>query len=58
LAERTLTIRREFTSKVAGQVCPKEMESALTEPMQLVVRSLGAQMSFPAVPKPDAAPPE
>jgi hypothetical protein len=58
LAERTLTIRREFTSKVAGQVCPKEMEAALTEPLQLVARSLGAQMTFPAAPKPDAAPPE
>jgi hypothetical protein len=58
MAERTLTIRREFTSKVAGQVCPKEMESELSEPMQLVARSLSAQMIFPAVRKPEAVPPQ
>jgi transglutaminase-like putative cysteine protease len=43
---RTLTIRREFTSKVAGQVCSKEMESEISEPMQRVTRSLRLQMSF------------
>jgi transglutaminase-like putative cysteine protease len=45
---RTFTVRREFNSKVAGQVCAKEMESELSEPMQQVARSLGAQMSFRA----------
>jgi transglutaminase-like putative cysteine protease len=45
---RTLTIRRDFKSKVAGQVCAKEIEAELTEPMQQVARSLGAQMSFRA----------
>jgi transglutaminase-like putative cysteine protease len=43
---RTLTIRREFTSKVAGQVCAKEIEAEISEPMQRVVRSLRVQMSF------------
>ena len=43
---RTLTIRREFTSKVAGQVCAKEVESEVAEPMQRVARSLRVQMSF------------
>jgi transglutaminase-like putative cysteine protease len=43
---RTLMIRREFTSKVTGQVCAKEMESEMAEPLQQVSRSLRAQMSF------------
>jgi hypothetical protein len=43
---RMLRIRREFTSKVPGQVCAKEMETELAEPMQEVARSLRAQMSF------------
>jgi transglutaminase-like putative cysteine protease len=43
---RTLTIRREFVSKVASQVCAKEMESELTEPLQRVTRSLRTQMVF------------
>jgi hypothetical protein len=43
---RTLMIRREFTSKVTGQVCTKEMESEIAEPLQQVSRSLRTQMSF------------
>jgi transglutaminase-like putative cysteine protease len=43
---RTLTIRREFTSKVASQVCAKEIEAEISEPMQRVARSLRVQMSF------------
>jgi transglutaminase-like putative cysteine protease len=43
---RKLTILREFNSKVAGQVCAKEMESEITEPLQQVARSLRLQMSF------------
>jgi hypothetical protein len=43
---RTLMIRREFTSKVTSQVCAKEMESELAEPLQQVSRSLLAQMTF------------
>src|SRR5712691_1647101 len=43
---RTLTIRREFKSKVAGQVCAKEMEAEIAEPMQRAARSLRTQMSF------------
>ena len=43
---RTLAIRREFTSKVAGQVCAKEIESEISEPLQRVARSLRVQMSF------------
>ncbi len=43
---RTLTIRREFVSKVTRQVCAKEMEAEISEPLQRVARSLRAQMSF------------
>jgi hypothetical protein len=43
---RTLTIRREFVAKVAGQVCAKEIEAEISEPMQRVARSLREQMSF------------
>jgi transglutaminase-like putative cysteine protease len=43
---RTLTIRREFKSKVAAQVCASEMESEISEPLRRVARSLRVQMSF------------
>ena len=56
ISGRTLTVRREFKSNVAGQVCAKEIEAELTEPLQRVVRSMQAQMSFqPAAPSRDAA---
>jgi transglutaminase-like putative cysteine protease len=50
LQHRKLTIRHEFTSKVAGQVCAKEIESDISEPLRRVARSLRTQMSFPAAP--------
>jgi transglutaminase-like putative cysteine protease len=56
LAGRTLKIRREFTSKVAGQVCAKEIEAELGEPLQRVARSLRSQMSFAANSKDNDAP--
>ena len=43
---RTLSIRREFRSKVAGQVCASEMEAEISEPLRRVARSLRLQMSF------------
>jgi hypothetical protein len=43
---RTLTVRREFESKVASQVCAKEMEAEIAEPLRRVGRSLRLQMSF------------
>jgi transglutaminase-like putative cysteine protease len=53
---RTLTVRREFKSNVTGQVCAKEIESELTEPLQRVARSMQVQMSFqPIAPSKDAA---
>jgi hypothetical protein len=47
IQRRKLTIRHEFTSKVSGQVCAKEIESDVSEPLRRVARSLRAQMSFP-----------
>src|SRR5262249_22860357 len=32
IKDRTLTVRREFVSKVAGQVCAKEVEAEISEP--------------------------
>jgi hypothetical protein len=46
LKGRTLTIRREFKSKVAGQVCASAMEAEISEPLRRVSRSLRMQMSF------------
>jgi transglutaminase-like putative cysteine protease len=43
---RTLTVRREFVAKVARQVCAKEIEGELAEPLQRVARSLRTQMVF------------
>jgi hypothetical protein len=46
ISGRILTIRREFVSNVVGQVCAKEIEADLTEPMERVLRSMRAQMTF------------
>ena len=46
LVDRTLKVRREFTSNVGGQVCDKEVEAEISGPLQRVARSLGAQMMF------------
>jgi hypothetical protein len=43
---RTLTVRREFTSKVAGQVCAKEIEAEIAGPLDRIARNLRVQMSF------------
>jgi len=43
-------IQHEFTSKVKGQVCARDVEAELAEPFELVSRSLQARMVFgPAV---------
>jgi transglutaminase-like putative cysteine protease len=46
LVDRTLKVRREFTSNVVGQVCSKEIEAEIAGSLQRVMRSLGAQMMF------------
>ena len=43
---QTLSVRREFISHVAGQLCAKEIEGELTEPMECILRSLRAPMTF------------
>ena len=48
LAGRTLTVRREFESKVPGQRCTKEIEAEISEPMQRISRDVRAQMWFGA----------
>jgi len=55
LVDRTLKVRRTFTSKVAGQVCKKEMEGELAEPLLRAMRSLGAQMTFSPPPRTSVA---
>jgi len=46
LVDRTLRVRREFTSNVVGQVCSKDIEAEIAGLLQRVMRSLGAQMMF------------
>jgi len=59
MSGRTLAIRREFKSNVTSQVCAKEIESELNEPLQRVARNMQVQMSFqPIAPSKDAAPEE
>ena len=59
LAGRTLTVRREFESKVPGQRCTKEIEAEISEPMQRISRDVRAQMWFGAIaPGAGAARPE
>jgi hypothetical protein len=43
---RTLTIRREFLSRVAGQVCPPDMEAALAGPMATIAADNEMRISF------------
>lgn len=48
LAGRTFKVRREFTTKVASQVCGKEIEAEISEPLGRVMRNLREQMIFTA----------
>ena len=54
LVDRTLRVRREFTSNVVGQVCSKDIEAEIAGSLQRVMRSLGAQMMFNTHPVPAA----
>ena len=51
LEDRTLKIRREFISRVPGQVCAPELEAEIAEPIQAVKGSLWSKMAFKAEPK-------
>jgi hypothetical protein len=43
---RTLSIRRELTSNVATQVCSRDTEAEISEPLQRVARGLAIRMIF------------
>jgi len=51
LEGRTWVVRREFTSRVEGQVCAPEMEAAIADSMRAVNGSLSSRMAFRAPPK-------
>lgn len=58
LEHRTLKVRREFVSKVPGQVCAAEVEADLAQPLREVSASNAMRMAFAAPsPSPAAAPP-
>lgn len=46
LEERTLRIRREFTSSVPGQVCEPEMEPDLAEAQEEILEHVGVMLQF------------
>ncbi len=48
LEARTLKIRREFESRIAGQVCAPETEAAITAPLKTVQADLFTAMRIPA----------
>ena len=50
---RVFKIRREFVSRVPGQVCAPEVEAEVTEPLKQIAGILGTQLTF----GPDAAKP-
>src|SRR5262249_35272784 len=59
LENRTFKARREFVSRVPGQVCPPELEGELALPMRNVYVSMNTtQMTFLAPPAPQAGQPQ
>lgn len=46
LDDRTLRIRREFTSSVPGQVCEPEIEAELAEAQEEILEHVGVMMQF------------
>src|SRR5262249_13828347 len=52
---RTLKVRREFVSKVAGQVCAPEFEAEVTSAIRTVAADLGAKIRIPAASGPAVA---
>ena len=47
LEARTLKIRREFESRVAGQVCAPETEAAIAAPLKTVQADLFTGHAYP-----------
>src|SRR5262249_51496879 len=52
---RTLKVRREFVSKVAGQVCAPEIEAEVMGAVRSVAADLGAKIKIPAASGPAVA---
>ena len=52
LENRTFKVRREFVSRVPGQVCPPQLEDEIAEDLKAVRGSLASRISFPAAKKP------
>jgi len=48
IENRTLKIRREFVSRVVGQVCAPETEAAVAGAMNAVMADLSARIRFPS----------
>jgi hypothetical protein len=48
LENRTLKVRREFVSRVPGQVCAADLEAEIAQPMRDVIASNATQMAFQA----------
>lgn len=46
LDDRTLRLRREFTSSVASQVCEPDVEPELTEALEEILEHVGVMMQF------------
>jgi transglutaminase-like putative cysteine protease len=56
LEDRTLKVRREFVSRVPGQVCAAEIEADIAQPMRDVFASNATRMAFAVPGQPPAAP--
>jgi hypothetical protein len=50
LENRSLKVRREFVSRVLGQVCAAEVEAEIAQPLRDVFASNATRMAFPAQP--------
>jgi hypothetical protein len=48
LDNRSLKVRREFVSRVPGQVCAAEVEGAIVQPLREVFASNATRIAFPA----------
>jgi hypothetical protein len=57
LEDRRLKVRREFVSRVPGQVCAAEVETEIAKPLRDVFASNGTRMAFVAQPAPKPAQP-
>jgi hypothetical protein len=56
LENRTFKVRREFVSRVPGQVCRPQVEDEIAEDLKAVRGSLASRMSFPGKPTPNQQP--